>query len=117
MDQYFTVGDLCYYIVELQIQPDKRWTVGVGDPRARRFRPHFPSTFKLRDKTVAMKWWQQNKDKSFVEFQISVTEWVIAEKEKASPEVGEEEMAALVTRLLDLRSGGKPLPRTLPWVK
>ena len=117
MDKNFTVGELCYYIVELQIQPDKGWTVGKGDPRFRKFRPHFPGQIKLRDKTAAMSWLEQNKDKSLVEIQIAVTEWTIAEEEKVASEYTEEEKAALAKRLNDLRRTNKPLPSTKPWIK
>lgn len=117
MDKNFTVGDLCYYIVELQIQPDKGWTVGQGDPRFRKFRPHFPTQIKLRDKTAAMSWWEQNKDKSLVEIQIAVTEWTIAEEERVASDYTEEEKAALTKRLHDLRHTKKPLPSTKPWVR
>lgn len=117
MDKNFTVGELCYYIVELQIQPDKGWTVGTGDPRFRKFRPHFPREIKLRDKAAAMNWWEQNKDKSLTDIQIAVTEWTIAEEEKASVDFSDDEKAALAKRLRDLRSTGKPFPSTVPWVK
>ncbi len=117
MDKNFTVGDLCYYIVELQIQPDKGWTVGDGDPRSRKFRPHYPTHLNLRDKTDAAKWWERNKDKSLVEIQIAVIEWTIEEEEKHPTEYTEEERSALKMRLHELSKAGKPLPSTVPWFK
>ena len=117
MDINFSVGELCYYIVELQIQPDKGWTVGKGDPRFRAFRPHFPKHIKLRDKESAMKWWEQNKTRSLAEIQILVTEWAIAEEAKRPTEYTDEERKALQKSLDDLRRTDKPIPSSVPWSK
>lgn len=117
MDKNFTVGELCYYLVELQIQPDKGWAAGPGDPRFRRFRPHFPTHIGLRDKSAALKWWEASKDKSLVEIQIAVTEWTIAEEEKVPAEFSQEEHEDLARRLRELRSTGKPLPAAVPWFR
>ena len=117
MEINFSVGKLCYYVVELQIQPDKGWTVGKGDPRFRAFRPHFPEHIKLRDKESAMKWWEQNKSKTLVEIQILVTEWAIAEEAKRPTEYTDDERKALRKRLEDLRETNNPIPSKLPWSK
>lgn len=117
MDINFTVGNLCYYLVELQIQPDKGWTVGEGDPRFRTFRPHFPQHIKLREKEAAMKWWEENKTKSLTEIQILVTEWAIAEEAKRPTEYTDEERSALAKTLDKLRKTNKPIPSTVPWFK
>lgn len=117
MDVNFTVGELCYYLVELQIQPDKGWTAGEGDPRFRTLRPHFPQHIQLRDKDAAMKWWEQIKTKSLTEIQIVVTEWTIAEEAKQPSEFTDEERKALSERLQRLRTTNKPIPSTVPWSK
>ncbi len=93
MDKNFTIGNLCYFIVELQIQPDKGWAVGIGDPRFRTPRPHFPTHIKMRDKTEAMRWCEASKDLSLTQIQIAVTEWTIAEERKVPSAFSAEEHA------------------------
>ncbi len=117
MDKNFSIGDVCYYIVELQIQPDKGFAIGEGDPRFRKMRPHYPRHIGLRNKEVATTWWERNKDRTLAEIQIVVTEWTIEEEEKSPEGYTDDERQFLLKRLQDLRNTNTPIPSPVPWHK
>lgn len=117
MDKNFTVGQLCYHLVELQIQPDKGWTVGKGDPRTRKSRPHYSTHILLRDKAMAMRWSESIRGKSLLQLQLIAYEWIDQEEEKNSKDYTDEERRALAARLKTLRASRKALPSAVPWAK
>ena len=82
-----TVGEMCRRIMFDQIQPYGYWTLGEAeafdDPRNRRLRPDYPKEF-LADQETAAEWLEEHKNKSLVEIQLMVINWII-EQESASP--------------------------------
>ena len=82
-----TVGEMCRRIMFDQIQPYGYWSLGQpggeGDPLDRRRRPDYPKEF-LADQETAAEWLEEHKDKSLVEIQLMVINWII-EQESASP--------------------------------
>lgn len=116
-DRNFTVRHLCYHLIELQIQPDKGWTAGEGDPRFRVRRPHYPTEMNLRDKIAAGAWWEEHKMKTVRELQITVVDWIIVEEAKTPDKFPETEKSALREKQIILRASDKPYPSTIPWFK
>jgi hypothetical protein len=63
-DVNFTVGQLCFHAIDLQLQPYKTCSRGEGDPRNRPRRPHYLAELRLHDPIEAQKWIDSLKNKT-----------------------------------------------------
>ncbi|MGN6546807.1 MAG: hypothetical protein ACTHK7_17255 [Aureliella sp.] len=114
-DTNFTVGALCFAIVDLHLQPYKVYSEGQGDRRARATRPHYATHFKLKDPAAARAWWEPRKGKTMRELQIEVLEWIVSEETKEPAKYGESERRWLAETLESLRKSDEPLQHGYPW--
>jgi hypothetical protein len=85
-----SVGDECRTIIFDQLQPYGYWQLGVGDPRGQRMRPSYPDTF-FDSAEDAKAWWEKHKDKSLLEMQVMVVEWIIAQEAESPAEFTDSE--------------------------
>lgn len=113
----YTVGDVCYFAVEYQLQPYGTFTEGKGDPRFRERRPHYPEHIQLEDPQAARKWWESHKHMTLHEMQIEVLQWVIDEEAKSPKDFEAVERKWLSRQLNSLKKSKKPLPMGSPWFK
>jgi hypothetical protein len=104
----YNVGELCQTIIFDQLQPYGylQWT-GGQDLRRTRTRPRYPKTF-LFSRDAARKWWEKNKDKTLVQMQLEVVDWIIAEEGKDAHKYTEKEREYLKQARRKLVAG-KPL--------
>ena len=103
-----TVGVICRWIIDDQLQPYGRFQKGYADPRGKPLRPGYAATF-LASQTAAGQWWGKNKDKTLSQMQLEVLDWVIAEEAKRPGDFTDEERRVLQALRKKLQ-GGKPLP-------
>ncbi len=106
-----TVGKTCKMIIFDQIQPYGNWQ-GIADPAGLKlaWRPSYPNEF-FASKQDAKKWYEKHKDKSLVEIQLEVLDWVIAEEAKNSEQYPEKEREFLQKTRKDLVESKKPIAR------
>jgi hypothetical protein len=116
-DVNFTVGQLCFSAIDLQLQPYKTYSRGEGDPRNRPRRPSYLSKQDLRDPAKAQKWIDSLKNKTLLQLQIEVLEWVIEEESKDRTKYHALEHDWLHETLETLKKAKEPIPSGVPWAK
>ncbi|MBM3966921.1 MAG: hypothetical protein FJ308_17920 [Planctomycetes bacterium] len=116
-DVNFTVGQLCFSAIDLQLQPYKTYSRGEGDPRNRPRRPHYLAKVRLNDPIESRKWIDSLENKSLLQLQIEVLEWVIEEESKDRTKYPAVETAWLHETLETLNKAREPLPSGVPWAK
>jgi hypothetical protein len=116
-DVNFTVGQLCFHAIDLQLQPYKTYSRGEGDPRNRPRRPHYLAKLSLKDPIESRKWIDSLENKSLLQLQIEVLDWVIEEESKDRTKYSAVEHEWLQETLETLKSAKEPLPRGVPWEK
>lgn len=112
----WTVGQMCYHVIELQLQPYKTFTEGGFDPRSRKRRPDYAKHINLRDPKAANQWWETRKKWSLHEFQVEALEWVVDEERNDQESFLEVERNAMTEALRKLKATKKPLKPGVPWV-
>ncbi|MFN7889164.1 MAG: hypothetical protein ACK5OC_02635, partial [Pirellula sp.] len=116
-DVNFTVGQLCFSAIDLQLQPYKTYSRGEGDPRNRPSRPHYLAKLDLRDPAKTQDWIDSLKNKTLLQLQIEVLEWVIEEESKDRTKYPAVEHDWLHETLETLKKAEEPLPSGVPWAK
>ncbi len=116
-ERNFTVGNLCYQAIALQLQPYGNFTAGEGDPRSRKRRPSYLKHIQLRDPEAARKWWKSHDKLTLREMQIEVLKWVIEEEAETPDEYEDDEREWLSDTLESLKKSDKPMRRGSPWAK
>lgn len=104
-----SVGAICRQIIEGQLQPYGRFQRGYTDPRGKPLRPGYASGL-IGSREEAREWWGKNKDKTLVQMQQEVLDWVIAEEAKRPDDFTDEERRELQDLRKGLATNGKPLP-------
>ncbi|MCY2984161.1 MAG: hypothetical protein NTY15_11085 [Planctomycetota bacterium] len=116
-DVNFTVGQLCFSAIDLQLQPYKTYSRGEGDPRNRPRRPHYLSKLDLRDPEKTQNWINSLENKTLLQLQIEVLEWVIEAESKERTKYPSVELDWLHETLEILKKAKEPLPSGVPWAK
>jgi hypothetical protein len=116
-DFAFSVGTICYLMVDAHLHPYGHYTNGEGDPRERDRRPNYIDEHKLTDPKGFQAWWKTHKAKSMRDIQIEVLDWTISEEEKRPKDFSIEERRYLKAILAKLRQSGDPLPPRWPFAK
>ena len=113
----FTVGQLCFKAIDLQLQPYKTYSRGEGDPRNRPRRPHYLAKLDLGDPAKTQSWIDSLENKTLLQLQIEVLEWVIEEESKDRTKYPAVEHDWLNETLETLKKAKEPLPSGVPWAK
>jgi hypothetical protein len=106
-----SVGKVCQKIIFDQIQPYGCLpSLGDVDPRGKPLRPSYPERF-LSSKEDAKRWFEKHKDKSLVEIQLEVIDWVIEKENKQKKNYPDSERERLQEIRKEIMDSKKPLPR------
>jgi hypothetical protein len=104
-----SVGRICRWIIDGQLQPSGHFQAGYADPRGKPLRPDYVATF-LGSQKAARQWWEKNKDKTLSQMQLEVLDWLIGEEAKRPRNFSDAERRELQALRKKLVQGGKPLP-------
>jgi hypothetical protein len=107
--QNWSVGQICRWIIDGQLQPYGHFQAVCGDPRRKPPRPVYVGTF-LGSQKAARQWWEKKKDKTLSQIQLEVLDWVIAAESKRRGDSTKQERRYLWDLRKKLVKGGKPLP-------
>jgi hypothetical protein len=112
-----SVGAICRWIIDTQLQPYGYFQKGYADPRGKPKRPGYAATF-LKSQKAARQWWDKHKDKTLSQMQLEVLDWVIAEETKRRGDFTEAERRALQDLRKELVKGRQPLrPGGIPYYR
>jgi hypothetical protein len=119
-DRNYSVGETCIGIIRCRLEPYNRFQFTAGnpheDPRGRARRPCYTQHF-LGDRDSAQKWWNAHKDKTLLELQVEVLEWIIDEEARNQRKYTAVEREFLNTTLKKMQTTKQTLEPSVPWIK
>jgi hypothetical protein len=82
--------------------------------RAHHWHPQYCKVF-LKTPKKASTWLAAHQNKSLVDLQIEVLEWVTSDRSEGQREVSPEDRRKLLNKLDELKRTRKPLKAAVPW--
>jgi hypothetical protein len=114
-DETWTVGRACFDVLRCNLEP---YNVGMYSScfaaRANHWRPQYCKVF-LKTPKKANTWLAAHQNKSLVDLQIEVLEWVTSDHPEEQRKVSPEDRRELLDKLDELKRTRKPLRAAVPW--